>query len=391
MVRPLRGDFEQGWAEFEWRWKCEGFNTPDRWQPRWQGEPIAGRRILIFTEQGLGDTFHFIRYAKLLKQCERPPRFWCGRPGLLRASGCCGCSPSRRRLSSGQRPADFDAQVPMLSLPHAFGTTLDTIPTGKPYLVADPELVDRWRERLGDAGGLKSASTGKAIRNIGATRGVDPARVICAVGPSPRRPIVQPAKGLRQRAVGPGRFCGDRSGPELDEAAGPFMDTAAVIKNLDLVITSDTALPHLAGGLGVPTWVALPFVPDWRGFWTARTAPGIRRCGCSARHPPATGSPSSTRSRRTTRRVYRPARTGGLTAGRPLAKDLPHWAARRLSGSVTSTNRSSRRSTNRTPAPCFPARRMIDSSECIHCGNERSTTPAAAMPRPDRSTVATSI
>ena len=327
IVRLLRGEFEQGWAEYEWRWKCEGFITPDCCQPRWQGEPIAGRRIMIFSEQGLGDTFHFIRYAKLLKDRGATVLVWAARPleRMLRLLPYLdGVFPV------GSDPPDFDLHVPMLSLPHAFGTTLATIPAGEPYLVADPQLVDRWRDRLAGLGGLKIGISWQGNPKYrGDLRRSMPLGQFAPLARVPGVRLISLQKGFGSEQLAEAGFAVTSLGPDLDEAAGPFMDTAAVLKNLDLVITSDTALAHLAGGLGVPTWVALPFVPDWRWLLDRPDSPLVSN---AAAVPPSARRWLAAPLRAdggAARRVDGQTRACRLTAGRRPSEGLRHWGVPR--------------------------------------------------------------
>jgi tetratricopeptide (TPR) repeat protein len=260
----LRGDFARGWPEYEWRWTQPGFTPRPFPQPLWDGGPLAGRAVLLWAEQGLGDTLHFVRYAALAK----------ARGGRVIVE----CQPALRRLLAGAAGVDqlvaqgeplppFDVQAPLLSLPGIFGTAADTIPANVPYLQAKPERVEHWRRELAGLGGLK---VGIAWQGNPAFRG-DRQRSVPLAHFAPLAAVegvrllgLQKGPGQEQLAGLAGRFPVLDLGPELDAAAGPFVDTAAVMKNLDLVISSDTAVPHLAGALGVPVWVALPSVPDWR-------------------------------------------------------------------------------------------------------------------------------
>ena len=199
----------------------------------------------------------------------------------------------------GSDPPDFDVQVPMLSLPHAFGTTLATIPAGEPYLVADPELVDRWRDRLAGLGRFKIGINWQGNPKYrGDLRRSIPLRQFAPLGKMPGVQLISLQKGFGSEQMAQAGFAVTSLGPDLDEAAGPFMDTAAVLKNLDLLITPDTALAHLAGGLGVPTWLALPFVPDWRWLLDRPDSPWYPTLRLFRQAPPVAGNPSSSRLRR---------------------------------------------------------------------------------------------
>lgn len=259
-----QGDYARGWSEFEWRWHCRDF-TPRRFvQPRWDGLPLAGRTILLHAEQGLGDTIQFIRYAPLVHARGGRVLFECpaalhpllrGFPGIdgLLAKG-------------GPLPA-FDVEAPLLSLPALFGTTLDTVPAAVPYLTADTGLVERWRQELRSVPGFKVgiAWAGSPKYRADRQRSI-PLRHFAALAhvEGVRLLSLQKANGTEQLREVADAFPILDLGARLDEQAGAFMDTAAVMTGLDLVITADTSLLHLAGALGVPVWAALAQVPDWR-------------------------------------------------------------------------------------------------------------------------------
>ena len=184
-----------------------------------------------------------------------------------------------------------------MSLPGILQTTVATVPANVPYLVPRAELVEKWQTRLTELDGFKIGISWQGNvkyrhdrwRSIPLSYFEPLARV-----PGVRLIGLQKGDGVEQLAEIQGRFpVADLSG-ELDRET-PFLDTAAVMKSLDLVISSDSALVHLAGALGVPTWVVLPFVPDCAGYWNGRTLPGIRPCACSGSARGATGPASSTR------------------------------------------------------------------------------------------------
>jgi hypothetical protein len=260
----LKGDMEHGWPEYEWRWKVEGL-APRRFaQPPWRGEALEGRSILLHTEQGLGDTIQFIRYAELLKRRGATVFVECQQPLMkLLAS-----SPDVDGLiTQGDDLPQFDFQAPLLSLPAVFKTTLDTIPAPVPYLFAKPSLVSRWRDELKRVGEFRIGINWKGRsekgpwlqRNVPLELFTPLARV-----PGVRLISLQKGEGRRDLAALADRTDVVDLGQDVDSAEGAFMDTAAIMKNLDLVITSDTAVPHVAGALGVAVWVVLPYVPDWR-------------------------------------------------------------------------------------------------------------------------------
>jgi hypothetical protein len=231
----------------------------------WEGSPLHGRTILLRAEQGLGDTLEFIRYAQLLKQQGATVFVECQKPLLRLLARCPGID---RLLAQGEPwPETVDVQIPLLSLPSRLGTTLATVPAPIPYLSADPDLVAHWAQQLRSDGTFK---IGIVWQGSPAYRD-DQSRSIPLAQFAPLARLegvqlisLQKGRGTEQLRKVADQFSILDLGSQLDETAGPFMDTAAVMKNLDLVIACDTAIGHLAGALGVPVWVALPFVPDWR-------------------------------------------------------------------------------------------------------------------------------
>ncbi len=265
----LLGDFRQGWPEFEWRLRIAGQQNSAYPQPRWQGEPMSGGTVLLVAEQGLGDTLQFIRYATLVKQQSK-------------ARVLVQCSPALhemlrdvagvdRLVAPGHAEAPdaekFDAYVPLLSLPRVFDTLLETVPADVPYLHADSQRVQHWRQELASDGILKVGIgwqgnpdfPGDYYRSVPLEHFVP-----LADCQNIRLYSLQKGPGHEQLADWGERLSIADLGATLDEGTGAFVGTAAVMMSLDLVITSDTAIAHLAGALGVPVWVALSWVPDWR-------------------------------------------------------------------------------------------------------------------------------
>ncbi len=260
--RLQTGDFERGWTDYEWRWKCKEFNPRNFEQPRWQGEPLEGKRILLHTEQGFGDTFQFVRYAQLLKESGARVLVRAPEP-LLKLLRLCPYLDGV--CAEGGEPADFDVHLPLLSLPKMLGTTLTTIPAGEPYLFADPALVKRWQGELSYIQAFKVGINWQGNPKYrGDLRRSIPLAHFAPLASVPGVRLISLQKNYGTEQIREVPFSVTELGGQVDEASGPFMDTAAVLKNLDLVITSDTALPHLAGALGVPVWLALPYAPDWR-------------------------------------------------------------------------------------------------------------------------------
>ena len=262
----LSGDFEQGWPEYAWRLKTSEGSVPPLRQAVWDGSPLAGRTLLLCAEQGLGDTFQFIRYAAKIHEAMSPGRIILACPRslhpLLRS-----CRGVDQLVDAVPADFDFDVYAPLLDLPAIFRASHGSVPAEVPYLAADPQLVQRWRAELRGVEGLKVgiAWQGNPKYRWDRLRSLPPG----CFEPLGRIDGVRLISLQKGAGAAQARSLADRLplvdlGRGLDEQSGAFMDTAAVMKNLDLVITSDTAIAHLAGALGVPVWVALPWVPDWR-------------------------------------------------------------------------------------------------------------------------------
>jgi tetratricopeptide (TPR) repeat protein len=264
LARLLLGDYEGGWAEYEWRWRCSEFGRPPVRAPRWDSSPLAGRTILLHAEQGLGETLQFARYAALVKERGGTVIVACPRPLLGILASCPGID--RLVPPDAAWPA-CDVQAPLLSLPVLLGTTLATVPAPVPYLSADPGLVERWRGELDAFPGFRVGISWQGnprnkadrYRSVPLRAFVDLARVAGV-----RLFSLQKGAGVEQLRELSADCPAIDLGSRLDERSGPFRDTAAVMRNLDLVISVDTALVHLAGALGVPVWVVLAAASDWR-------------------------------------------------------------------------------------------------------------------------------
>jgi FkbM family methyltransferase len=268
LVWLLEGDFERGWAEYEWRWKLKNFKPRQCSQPLWDGSPLEGKTILLAAEQGLGDTIQFIRYAPLvqkrgarvLAEVQRPLRqILSTTPGI------------DQLLVQGEAMPAFDTHVTMLSLPRLLDTRLDSVPADVPYLSADPALIDKWRDEIQLLPGFKVGIAWKGSPQNRTDRGRSlPLALFEVLARVPNVTLVslQKGQGIEQMAEVADRFQVIDFGDRLDAEAGPFMDTAAIMRHLDLVVTCDSSLAHLAGALGAPVWIALMLTPDWR--WLTR-------------------------------------------------------------------------------------------------------------------------
>jgi tetratricopeptide (TPR) repeat protein len=263
----MSGQFDEGWMRYEWRRKLkadENKHAPPP-HPEWAGGPLKGMTLLLRAEQGLGDTIQFIRYAPLLKDRGARIIVECQPPLVALLRGAQGVD---QVIARGEPLPPIDLHVRMMSLPGILGGEPRDIPANVPYLHPDPERLAYWKEQLAGFAGLKvgiawqgsAGYAGDASRSIPLAFFEPLARV-----DGVRLFSIQKGFGVEQLDPARQSFLVHDFLPLLDDhSAGSFVDTAAVIKNLDLVITSDTSVAHLAGALGIKVWVALCRVPDWR-------------------------------------------------------------------------------------------------------------------------------
>jgi tetratricopeptide (TPR) repeat protein len=259
----LSGDFTRGLPLYEWRKALEPTAARASSAPQWLGAgEISGRTLLVYADQALGDTIQFCRYARLAEQ--RGAQVVLAVQPQLREL-LVALSPTIRIIARGEDAGGCDYQCALMSLPFAFGTTLANVPAAVPYLRADPLRAARWRERIG-AAGFRIGIAWQGSRNrIDVGRSVPPAMFARLAGiPGVRLISLQKADGPGPLPAGAGELPVEVPGDDFDRGPQAFLDSAAVMSHLDLVITCDTALAHLAGALGRPTWVALKHVPDWR-------------------------------------------------------------------------------------------------------------------------------
>ncbi len=264
----LLGDYHEGFAEYEYRWNCAGFKRPDFPQPRWNGEQIYGKTILLIAEQGLGDVIQFIRFATKIKALGTRVLFRCPKPLFKLFGSAAGID---QLIPDGDPLPAFDLYVPLISLAAIFRIGVKDVPgiQAIPYLYADPKLVAIWSERLGPKA-PGEFRVGIAWQGSPAYGG-DPFRSVplaefvpLAAIPGVKLISLQKDYGIEQIAPLAEKLGLIDFGDQLDRESGPFMDTAALMKVLDLVITINSSPVHLAGALGVPTWLALSTDSDWR-------------------------------------------------------------------------------------------------------------------------------
>ncbi len=263
LVQLLEGNFREGWKEYEQRLEFEENAMLTRCfpQPQWEGDDLTGRTILLIAEQGLGDTIQFVRYAPLIARRGGKVVVW-SRPQLNRLLQ--RVPGVDRVLVQGDPFPPFEVQCPLLSLPRVFGTTVQSVPAEVPYLSADPELASRWslrfaaedrRRRIGLAWAGSPTHKGDRIRSISPSL-LSP----LAAAKEARFFSLQKGDAAKQANLLPAQM----QVTDWTEELTDFADTAALIANLDLVISVDTAVAHLAGAMGKPVWLMLPFMLDWR-------------------------------------------------------------------------------------------------------------------------------
>lgn len=260
-VRLLTGDFSRGWPEYEWRWLKESVISANRMfrQPVWRGgDAIAGKTILLHSEQGLGDTIQFCRYVPLVVARGARVILEVQKPLVALTSGL----GAAQVVAKGDPLPDFDLHCPLLSLPLAFGTRLETIPSAQAYLAAPAAQSMQWqtrlaaapRPRIGLAWSGRSGHERDRERSIGLRAFLPLLETGAAIVSVQKEVRAEDASLLKER--------GDilHAGDELAD----FSDTAALMSQLDLVVSVDTSVAHLAGALGKPVWILVTHVPDWR-------------------------------------------------------------------------------------------------------------------------------
>ena len=259
----LTGNFKEGWPEYEWRLRKKDNYCLNIQQPRWDGSPLNGRNILVHAEQGYGDAIQFARYLPLVKAKGGNVILECRKVLTRLLKGVAGVDKISEPLSDKSQNIQFDLHVPLLSLPGIFNTTLDTIPSDVPYIKPDPELVSQWNVKLGRNGDFKIGivwAGSKTYKNNLSRSCLLSDFVSLAKIPGVTFCSLQKESASKEAHNPPGGM----KITNLDKGLNDFADTAAVIANLDLVISVDTAVVHLAGAIGKPVWTLLPFAPDWR-------------------------------------------------------------------------------------------------------------------------------
>jgi tetratricopeptide (TPR) repeat protein len=301
-VLLLKGDFQAGFAEYEWRWRQKHWSPRPFAQPLWDGSPLQGKTILLHAEQGIGDTIQFIRYATLVKNRGGRVFVECPIPLLRLLKTVSGID---QLVAQNSPLPDFDTHAPLLSLPHILGTRLETMPAEVPYLKASGTGIQKTQSREQRADGeaeiqntqYPALSTQPLVKTQNSKlktllHSPPPLKIGIVWAGNPEH------KNNRLRSCGLAWFqtlldvpgvcffslqkgtaatdLKEMSGlpiQNLSEQLNDFADTAAAIAQLDLIITVDTAVAHLAGALGKPVWTLLSFSPDWRWMLEREDSP----------------------------------------------------------------------------------------------------------------------
>jgi len=266
----LQGNYAQGWPLYEWRWRREAFSSPKRDfpQPLWLGQcALAGKTILLHAEQGLGDSIQFSRYAPLVKAQGARVVLEVPLPLLALFKNFQGVD---QLIAKGSMLPDFDYQCPLMSLPLAFQTRLESIPSPVAYLQSDSIKKRSWQQQLGKPGQLRIGLvwSGNPADKNDSQRSMPLASLLPYLPRGPEYVCLQ--KDLRPR---------DRQAlmssdiPFFGESIKDFSDTAAMCDAMDLVIAVDSSVAHVAGALGKPCWILLPASPDWRWLLAREDSP----------------------------------------------------------------------------------------------------------------------
>lgn len=257
LLHLLSGDLRAGWERFEYRHAVSPFPRRPQIKPAWEGQALAGETVLLYKEGGFGDTIQFARYAPLVAARGARVVFEV-QPVLMRLFQT--LDGVDLLVKRGTQLPEFDFQSNLTDLPRIFGTTLESVPA-KPYLSANPVLAQLWHKRLGP---------GFKVGLVWAGNPKFPDARHKSIPLTQLAPLAS-CTGIKWVSLQKGAVAAELAAAphgmrllSIDEALVDFADTAAVLENLHLVITVDTAVAHLAGALGKPVWLLLPFVPDWR-------------------------------------------------------------------------------------------------------------------------------
>jgi Tfp pilus assembly protein PilF len=276
-----RGEFAEGWREHEWRWQWKDFPSPRRifLQPQWDGRDITGSSVFIHAEQGFGDTIQFLRYVPLL--AERGARVVLEvHPELLRLSA--RVAGVAKLIARGEAIPECDWHCPMMSLPLAFATSLASIPVNSPYLHASVETPP-WIDIRNHQPRVGLVWAGSKKNRIDGKRSLSLLEFAPLFGVS----------GISFYSLQQGSLADDDLRPFAGvlPSTADFAETAAAIAHLDLIVAVDTSVAHLAGALGKPVWILLPYVADWRWLTDRADSPWYPSARLFRQHQPGAWHP----------------------------------------------------------------------------------------------------
>lgn len=268
VISLLQGNFDIGWKEYRYRWQCTDASQPRYSQPKWTGQDLQGKTILLYAEQGLGDTLHFVRFAKILQIAGARTIVHCQASLAAILQGCEGISslvPNTWKV-----PDHFDYHCSLMDVADVMQIDLSNIPGETPYIKSPPNLVAYWKRQLnqllppakhrigivwqGNPNHQADMFRSFPLESLEPLCNIDDVQLIS----------LQFGKGSEQIKSWKGSKPIYQLPEDLDQSSGAFMDTAAILHHLDWIVTSDTSLAHLAGALARPTVVMLGFTPDWR-------------------------------------------------------------------------------------------------------------------------------
>jgi len=272
VISLLKGDFETGWHEYRWRWRCTEAAKYAYQQPKWNGEDLSGKTIVLYSEQGLGDTLHFIRFVKVLHEMGARTIVH-AQPALMAILGLSSNASllGIDRYIPNSIPVElaFDYHCSLIDVADILKVDLSNIPLSSGYLQASPHLIQYWSSWLN-----KIPKENLRVGLVWQGNKDHQADIFRSFSLAEYMPLseldniqfisLQHGSGAEQTNLWRGRRLLLTLPEGTDQSGGAFMDTAAILSQLDLVITSDTSIAHLAGAMGRPAWVLLNKMPDWR-------------------------------------------------------------------------------------------------------------------------------
>ena len=276
VIYLLQGRFEEGWSEYRWRWRVGDLHRPFADIPIWDGDKLEGQSVVLTAEQGLGDTVNFVRFARILQQQGANTIVYC-QPQLM------ALLQSSQRYVGNVYPNNLplqrqvDYQCSLLDVADVLRIQEASIPGDVPYLLPAENLLMYWRQKLNERPRrfrVGIAWQGNPEHQADAFRSI-PLRFFEGLAGIESVELIslQSGFGEQQMQNWQGQQPLHSLGQGVDKSSGAFMDTAAIMQSLDLVITSDTAIAHVAGSMCVPTWIALGYIPDWRWLLQREDSP----------------------------------------------------------------------------------------------------------------------